>query len=173
LGNDAFFFLHRSQLAELAVRHAIPAIYPLREDGIAGGLISYGSDVNDSSSQMGVYVGRVLRGEKPADLPVQQPTKSELVINLKTAKTLGLNLPPNVLALADEVNRMKRREFIAGLGGPAVWSIAAHARQGDHPRSLSVDTLSPTRARVRRDADEPRAEHGVPRNLGWSSQVSS
>jgi putative tryptophan/tyrosine transport system substrate-binding protein len=87
LGNDAFFALHRSQLAELAIRKAIPAIYPLRFYALAGGLMSYGTDNNNSHRQMGAYVGRVLKGEKHGDLPVQLPTKFELVVNLKTAKT--------------------------------------------------------------------------------------
>jgi putative tryptophan/tyrosine transport system substrate-binding protein len=103
LGNDAFFALHRSQIFELAIRHAIPAIYPLRVYAVGGGLMSYGTDVSDSSRQMGVYVGQVLRGEKPGDLPVQLPTKFELVVNIKTAKAIGLAIPEAFLLRANEV----------------------------------------------------------------------
>jgi putative ABC transport system substrate-binding protein len=103
LGDDAFFALHRSQIAELAVRHAIPVMYPLRPYVVDGGLMSYGADVTESIRQQGNYVGRILRGEKAADLPVQLPTRFELIVNLKTAKAMGLTIAESFLSRADEV----------------------------------------------------------------------
>ena len=103
IGNDSFFLNRLDQLAAVSVRHAVPTIAPYREFAAAGGLISYGTDVTDSFRQVGIYAGRILKGEKPADLPVHQATKLELILNLKTAKALGLTFPRTLLGRADEV----------------------------------------------------------------------
>ena len=103
IGTDALFNNRSERLAALTFRHAVPAIYQFREFAAAGGLMSYGTDLADAYRQMGVYAGQILKGEKPANLPVQQSTKFEFVISLKTAKALHLDVPPVLSARADEV----------------------------------------------------------------------
>jgi putative ABC transport system substrate-binding protein len=103
IGGEPFFNSRSEQLGALTVRHALPAIYQLRAFVAAGGLVSYGGSLTDAYRLVGIYTGRILKGEKPADLPIQQATKIEMIINLKTAKMLGLTVPQSLLGRADEV----------------------------------------------------------------------
>jgi putative ABC transport system substrate-binding protein len=103
IANDSFFSIRLEQLAALASRHVLPAVFQFREFAAAGGLMSYGAGFTEAFRQVGVYTGRILKGEKPADLPVQQATKAELIINLRSAKALGLIVPTALLVRADEV----------------------------------------------------------------------
>ena len=135
-GGTAF---RRDLFIRLASRHKLPAVYPFRYYVKDGGLISYGPDTLDPMRRAASYVDRILKGEKPADLPVQAPTKYELVINLKTAKALGIDVPPTLLAPRRRGDRMRRREFITLLGGAAAaWPLAARAQQAERMRRIGV-----------------------------------
>ena len=150
--SDAIFSQQlREPLVALAARYRLPTFYSHRKYVEAGGLICYTSSVLDACRQSGVYAGRILNGAKPADLPVTQPTKFELVINLKTAKSLGITVPAKAAGAGRRGDRVKRREFITLLGGAAAaWPLAAHGQQSGrivrigisvaraNPRSSSV-----------------------------------
>ena len=134
VGADPSFDPRRNRLIAMVAQHAVPAIYQFRDYALAGGLMSYGASIAELYQQVGIYVGRVLHGDKPGDMPVILPAKFEMVINLKTAKALGFDIPPQLLAQADEVIE-KRREFIAALCGAAAsatgGSGAGRAREAD------------------------------------------
>ena len=135
--------VHRNLIITLAARHQLPAVYPLAYYVRTGGLISYGPDSVDPYRSAAGYVDRILKGEKPADLPVQAPTKYELVINLKTAKALGLDVPAYAARACRRGDRMRRREFITLVGGAAAWPLAARAQQPAMPVIGFLDSRSP------------------------------
>jgi ABC-type uncharacterized transport system substrate-binding protein len=163
----AFASIQNDQIVALAAQHRIPTVFHYRQSALAGGLMSYGADPVDGWRLMGNYAGRILKGEKPADLPVQQATKILFSINMKTAKALGLTIPPNLLAVADEVIE-RRREFIAGLGGTVAWPLAARAQQGERIRRIG--------GLVPYDENDPKAKARISAftqalaDLGWTDR---
>ena len=142
---SALSVAHRDLIITVAARHKLPAVYYRRLYVTGGGLISYGPDLVDQQRRAAGYVNRILNGEKPADLPVQAPTKYELVINLKTAKALGLEVPRNAARSRRRGDRVKRREFITLLCGAAAWPSRARAaaEDADHRLLRSNDRFGP------------------------------
>ena len=142
--------IRHEQIIALAAKHRMPAIYPYRFYVEAGGLISYGPNLIDLYRRAATYVDRILKGEKPADLPVQAPTKYELVINLKTAKALGIERSADAARARRRGDRMKRREFITLLGGAAAaWPLAARAQQTERMRRIGVLIPQPRTIEIR------------------------
>ena len=154
VGTDGFFIDRRDQIAALATRYKVAGIFPFPDFPAAGGLMSYGASRADGYRQAGVYTGRVLKGAKPADLPIMQPTKFELVINLEAAKAIGLTISPVDARPRRRGDRMKRREFITLLGGAAAWPLAARAQQPAMPVIGFLGASSPET-----NADSLRAFH--------------
>ena len=146
IATDRLFAENSDQILVLAARHAIPVMHYLREYAAAGGLLSYGTSFTDGYRQVGVYTGRILKGAKPGDLPVVQPTKFELVINLKDRQDTRRNDPANAARARRRGDRMRRREFITLLGGAAAaWPLAARAQQPAMPVIGFLDSGSARR----------------------------
>ena len=138
ISTDAFFISESAKLAQLAALHGVPTIFQFRDFAATGGLMSYGGSFAETYRLAGIYAGRVLKGETPANLPVQQVTKVELIINLKTAKTLGLDHSAFTARPRRRGDRVKRRKFIAGLGSTAAWPVVARAQQAFEPNAAKL-----------------------------------
>ena len=164
VGADPSFDPRRNRLIAMVAQHAVPAIYQFRDYAVAGGLMSYGASIAELYQQVGIYVGRVLNGDKPGDMPVMLPAKFEMVINLKTAKALGIDIPPQLLAPRRRGDRMKRRAFIAALGGAAAWPLVARA-QGERARRIVI--LSGLAENDPREQGQLAVFRDGLRKLGW------